>query len=123
MRMRSNDSCTTVQTVVDSAVVTFEQPGGGNQLIDLDNPGHPIFAGPNPISGRLSIYGLMSSKTYSISLLNGKGQEMVQRHVEGQQQATMNIDGHQTGLYFLRVYDVTKGRVIGFVKLLAVAGK
>ena len=92
-------------------------------MIDMDNPGQPIIAGPNPVSGRLSIYGLMTAKTYSISLLSGKGQALTQRQVEGQTQTTITIDPRQTGLYFLRVYDVTKGRVIGFVKVLAVAQK
>jgi hypothetical protein len=121
VRMKTSDSCTTASTSMDSVVVTLQEPG--SRMIDLDNPGQPIIAGPNPVSGRLAVYGLMPSKSYSITLLSGKGQALTQRQVEGQTQTTVYIDPRQTGLYFLRVYDVTKGRVIGFVKVLAVAQK
>jgi len=75
VRMRTSDSCTTVSTAMDSVSVVLNEPGGSGRMIDLDNPGQPIIAGPNPVRGRLSIYGLMS-------------QELVRQQVEGQTQTS-----------------------------------
>jgi hypothetical protein len=123
VRMITSDTCYTVQHAVDSISITVIQQANPNILFDGDNPGVPITTGPNPFSGSLTLRGLMSTKKYSVSLLNGKGQEMARQQVEGQQQTVIYVDLRQTGLYFLRLYDETKGRVIGFMKLLAVAQK
>ena len=85
----------------------------------MDNPGEPIFAGPNPFNGSVIVMGLMTSKSYSISLLSSMGQELIRQQVEGQQQTVLYTDPGRTGVYFLRLYDETRNRVIGYVKLLA----
>jgi hypothetical protein len=119
VRMATSDSCYTAQTAVASVAVTLVPPASGVHLIDMDNPGQPIFVGPNPFNGSVILEGLMSMKSYSVSLMDGMGQEIVRMQVEGQQQAVLYTDAGKTGVYFLRLYDETKNRVIGYVKLLA----
>jgi hypothetical protein len=135
VRMQTSDSCFTAQIATDSIVITRSasaggggNPGGGNPAggsqdstgnTANDSTSSSLTVGPNPFHDQLVIKGLQSSVPYTISLLNGNGVEVIRTRVAGVTQTTFITGPVTTGIYILRLYDETKGKVLRYVKLLA----
>lgn len=119
VRLTTSDTCYVSPYGIDSITIVRTQSGGG--LIDPDNPGQPIAIGPNPFAGKLTITGLMTTGSYGITLVDRNGQEIVVQHVQGQQETTLITGRLSGGLYFLRLVNEKKGRLIGSVRLLFAA--
>jgi hypothetical protein len=113
-RMRTSDTCYTIQTVRDSLIITRNVTTG---LTDVDYPNQVINASPNPFYDHLTITGLQTTKAYTLQLLNNSGQELIRQRVMQNPNITLNTPLLSTGIYLLRIYDETKNRLIGTVRL------
>jgi hypothetical protein len=116
VRMKTSDSCYSVLYDTDSVNIVRNSISG---LVDPDFPGQLINIYPNPFNGRLSLNGLQASKSYSVSFTDINGHEIALKSVANQTSLHINITLPAKGLYLLKVYDNTKGRVIGAVKVMA----
>jgi len=119
VRMQTSDSCYTTKTSLDSMVITRTASSGGGGGGGNDSDAAALRANPNPFRDRVFITGLRSSDTYSIKLLNSQGMIVGSVTVSGVTQSTFITGNMTTGIYMLRVYDETSGRVIRLVRLLA----
>ncbi|HEY6064035.1 MAG TPA: T9SS type A sorting domain-containing protein, partial [Chitinophagaceae bacterium] len=113
-RMRTSDLCTTAQTNIDSINIVLSAVTG---IRDIDYPDQVINVFPNPFERSVTVKGLQTSKSYTIFLANSIGQNLLAKNV--QHVTTVNIDQNlPPGIYWLSVYDNTKGRSLGVVKLV-----
>jgi hypothetical protein len=115
IRMKSNASCVVANTVTDSVLLKRSSVTGIN---DPDMPGQVINIYPNPFRDVIMIKGLSASKTYTVTLYNLEGKQIVSRRVSNR--STLNITRqHQaTGTYWLSIYDEKRKQLLGTVKLL-----
>jgi Secretion system C-terminal sorting domain len=113
--MKTSASCHTVQNGVDSINIVRDLSTG---IVDVDNPGQVIGIYPNPIKDQFTINGLSSAKRYLITLYGVNGQIVFSG--EAKYQSSLNIVcGKETsGVYVLHIYDETKNRILGNVKLV-----
>jgi hypothetical protein len=116
VRMRTSDTCYTVQTATDSIDVVRSSVTG---VIDPDFPSQVINVNPNPFTSQVFVTGLQSIKTYVLRLVDINGREIVVQKVSGQQYATIVTSALPKGIYVLRVYDDSKHRLIGSEKLMS----
>ena len=65
------------------------------------------------------VNGLQASKSYTISVVNIDGKKVIAQSVTNQNTAKVNIIPTAKGVYLLRIYDQTKQRTIGSLKVLA----
>jgi len=117
VRMLTSDSCYTTQTAVDSLTI-YRLAGSG--IVDPDNPHQVIHILPNPFYNWLALTGLNSSKTYLISLRRSNGSLVLQRQVTNASFYQFYIPASNPGVYYLSVYDKTKDRMLGTVRLLKI---
>jgi uncharacterized repeat protein (TIGR01451 family) len=115
IRMKSNASCVVANTVTDSVLLKRSSVTGIN---DPDMPGQVINIYPNPFRDVIMIKGLSAAKTYTVTLYNLEGKQIVSRRVSNR--STLNITRqHQaTGTYWLSIYDEKRKQLLGTVKLL-----
>jgi type IX secretion system substrate protein len=120
--MKTSDSCYTAQTAIDSARIQLVKKTTGSQalsgLVDPDYPNQGISTYPNPFDHQLTITGLQPSKSYSISITDAQGRQIFTESAVHAQQLQINVPSTGGGVYALRLYDETKSRVIGVIKLL-----
>jgi hypothetical protein len=114
-KMQTSDSCYTRQFTIDSINIRRTEANG---LIDPDFPDQLITIYPNPFLYQISVSGLQITKSYGISLMDIAGHQVAQQTVANSQAATIIKSGISAGVYLLKIYDDTKGRVIGTISLL-----
>jgi Secretion system C-terminal sorting domain len=113
--MKTSASCSVVQNGVDSINIVRDLSTG---IVDIDNPGQVIGIYPNPIKDQFTINGLSTAKKYSITLYGVNGQIVFSG--EAKYQGSLNIvcGREPAGVYILGIYDETKNRILGNVKLI-----
>lgn len=123
VRMQTSDSCYTALNATGSMVITRTADtthvggtGGGNNT--NDSTSSTLAVGPNPFQDQLTISGLQSTHAYTISLLNGNGMETVRVQVGGVGTTSFFAGAVPSGIYLLRIYDETTGKVSRMVKLM-----
>ena len=99
-----------------TALNLYEIQDGG--LIDPDFPGEVIQVSPNPISQYIVVNGLSESKKYFISLYNSSRIEVFSQVFSNSRSQTIFSGPFGNGHYWLKVYDVTKGKVLGSISLV-----
>jgi hypothetical protein len=114
VRMRTSDSCYTVQTNVDSISITKAVATG---VIDIDYPNQQISIYPNPFEESFTIDRLQSVKSYTISLFNSTGQMITQTSVHNKTKIQIN-QRVSSDCYWLTIYDNSKNRLLGTVPLI-----
>ncbi|HVU95362.1 MAG TPA: hypothetical protein VHE34_09065 [Puia sp.] len=114
-RMRTSDSCYTIETGVDSIDIRREAAVG---LTDADDPGHIIGVAPNPFTGQFAVEGLSNKKRYSLTLYRGSGDVLITVPVINRSFITLQLPQEAPGIYFLKVYDATRGKLLGTIRLL-----
>jgi hypothetical protein len=113
-RMKTSDTCFTAQAGVDSILLKRDVSTG---IADPDNPSNTIYVFPNPFDQQIVVKGLNSAKAYRITLLNANGQAIYLKNVRNitvQYISGLNLP---SGLYWISVYDDTKKRDLGTMKL------
>ena len=123
VKMTTSDTCYTTLNAVNSIIITRSadigtSPGSASGLTDPDFPNQLIGANPNPFFNKLSIIGLQSAKTYTATLIDGTGHEVLSERIGGRQNYDMTIYPSK-GVYLLRVYDESRKRLIGTIRLVA----
>ena len=115
VEMTTSDSCYTVQTSVDSIDIRRVLATG---IVDGDYPGQLIGVNPNPFKGQITISGLSSEKTYWITLRPLSGQVLYSKEVIGQTTLDLYCPQVAAGVYLLSIYDETKNKKLGTVRLV-----
>lgn len=115
VRMRTSDTCYTIPTSVDSIDIRREATKG---IVDAEIPGHIIGAAPNPFTGQFTVDGFSNTRRYSLTLYRVSGDAVITVPVINQSLVTLQLPQEAPGLYFLRIVDVTGGRVLGTLRLL-----
>ncbi len=110
VRMRTSDTCYTVQTSLDSVLVVRNAIPG---ITDPDFPNQPINIFPNPFTQFIVIDGLSITKTYLIAIRNAVGETVYQQQVNSSSTVTLNQSVLPAGSYWLSIYDVRKNKSIG----------
>jgi uncharacterized repeat protein (TIGR01451 family) len=116
VKMSTTGSCQTTPFVVDSIKIVRSLSTG---LIDPDNPGQPITAYPNPFKLYFMITGLNPGKQYEIIIYNNAGQRVLDKVVTDQSSCNINQTHFGKGYYSVRVYDRTRDRLIGIIKMIS----
>ncbi|MGB8194134.1 MAG: T9SS type A sorting domain-containing protein, partial [Chitinophagaceae bacterium] len=115
VRMKTSLSCYTQQTAIDSIVITrFGSVG----LVDPDFPNQTISLNPNPFRSKFTVNGLNASKTYTIMLYSQQGRLMYKMRVVNRATSALQVPGQAAGIYMLSIYDETKKRLIGTMRVL-----
>jgi hypothetical protein len=123
VRMQTSDSCYTSLNAMDSIVITRTAPPPGDTGTTAGGSGNastvlsPV-VGPNPFRDALTVYGLQSSDTYTISLMNANGKEVARTIVTGVTKTQFITGAVTTGVYMMRIYDGTTGKA-SLVRVLA----
>jgi hypothetical protein len=115
VQMKTSENCYTIQTASDSTLIEYEPLTG---IIDPDFPGQLISANPNPFANQLIIRGLNNTKSYMVTLYQVTGQEIFSGQIKNQVALDFIYPNLTPGVYLLRVYDVTKKRVLGSLKMI-----
>jgi len=115
VKMKTNAPCYTVQVSIDS--IKLER-SSITAIIDPDNPGKEIRVFPNPFSSRIIISGLLPWKKYQVEIFGLHGQLLRNIMMAGKEEITLDIDAISSGIYSLRIYDITKSRLLGTFKML-----
>lgn len=115
VRMKTNATCYTTQTNIDSIDIRRDQSTG---IVDVDDPSRIINIYPNPFRDRFTIDGLNPGKIYTVAIYNLQGQLILQQKVTNK--STIEVPGLKpsSSVYWLSIYDDRKQRLIGTVKLL-----
>jgi hypothetical protein len=120
VKMKTSDSCYTIQTNIDSIkLVRSTNSGDGNSggIVDPDYPNQLINAFPNPFHGQFSVSGFNSSKSYSLTVYNMQGKRIWSIYMSNQNRITIKPAVIKAG-YILSIYDASKKRSLGILKLL-----
>ena len=115
VRMKTNATCYTTLTSIDSIDIRRDQSTG---IVDLDDPSRVINIYPNPFESRFTIDGLNPAKMYTVLIYNLQGQVILQQKVTNK--STIEIPGLKptSSVYWLSIFDDRKQRLIGTMKLL-----
>jgi uncharacterized repeat protein (TIGR01451 family) len=116
VQMKTSDTCYTTQTVIDSIHLLLNTAIG---LVDPDFPNQVISIYPNPFNHMLTISGLQTSKAYDIIITDANGRQVLTQQPINVQQWVIAPIVVAKGVYELRLYDETKNRSIGIIKLVA----
>ncbi len=115
VNMKTSASCFVVQNGVDSINIVRDLSTG---IVDIDNPGQVIGIYPNPIKDQFTINGLSTAKKYSITLYGVNGQLVFSGEAKYQPSLNIACGREPAGVYILGIYDETKNRILGYVKLI-----
>jgi len=125
VRLQTSDSCYTVLNATDSILITrtvdTANSGGntGGNGTPNDTASSTLTVGPNPFRDQLAVNGLDASHTHTILLLNGNGMEILRTQVSGVNHTMLYPGVLPQGIYLMRVYDETWGKMIRQVKLMS----
>ena len=115
VKMKTSEDCYTAQTNIDSITIRRDMSTG---ITDADNPGQVITVYPNPIKGPITINGLSTGKSYTISITNLQGQVVFTKRVASQSNTNITEFKGASGTYWLTIYDEKKSRKLGSVQLI-----
>jgi hypothetical protein len=133
-RLQTSDSCYTVLNVTDSIVITRtvdttgnnnggnnnnNNGGNNNNNNSNDSTSSTVTVGPNPFVDQLVVSGLDASHTHTMLLLNGNGMEVLRTRVSGVNHTMLYPGVLPQGIYLMRVFDETSGKMIRQVKLMS----
>ena len=104
-----------MQFALDSINLTRDAITG---IIDPDNPSKVITVTPNPFKNDIYIGGLNPAKKYSFSLYPVSGQRLFTKTTSGSTHITISDTRVAGGLYLLTIFDASKGRLLGTMKLI-----
>jgi len=113
-RMRTSNTCYTAQTNTDSIKIIRTVATG---IRDIDYPNQEIYVYPVPFTTSFTIKGLQSSKSYTVTLISPGGHSVFRNTIRN----NTGINVSQTlppGMYSLVVYDNSKKRFIGTLRLI-----
>ena len=113
VKMKTSDSCYTVQTGTDSVNVRLSNVTG---IIDPAYPDRTINIFPNPFDGILTIDGLNTVSTMYISMYDASGKLVYNQETKGQAVVSLNPPV-RTGICYLIIRN-NKKQQIGAVKLI-----
>jgi hypothetical protein len=105
VRTKTSATCYTVQTNVDSIVISRDAATG---IIDPNNAGQVITVFPNPFGATITIKGLNSGKRYGVVIYNARGQAIYTGEVKNKQVMEIPAGGIKPGVYWLTLYDEKK---------------
>lgn len=114
VRMRSNATCIVTNTAIDSILLKRSMATG---ITDPDMPGQMIQIFPNPFKEVITINGLSISKRYTIRLSNMEGKVLVNSRLSGRAFTSLRSQYYSNGTYLLSIYDDTRKRILGTVKI------
>ena len=118
VQMRTSDSCYTTSGATDSIGITRLASAVDTTSQRADTASLLAGVSPNPFVDQLTIAGLLTRDAYTISLLNNSGLEIRRTRIAGVGQ-TLFITGRMpAGIYMVRIYDETTGRVVKMIKVL-----
>jgi hypothetical protein len=115
IRMKTSETCYSVKVAIDSINITRDAVTG---IIDPETPGKVITVNPNPFRNTIFIGGLNPAKKYTFSLYPVTGQSVYTRKTSGSSNITIGETRIAAGFYFLTIFDASKGRMLGTIKLL-----
>jgi len=115
VQLKTSENCYTFQDAYDSVSINYEPLEG---ISDPDFPGQLIGVNPNPFSNQISISGLNNTKTYSLTLYQENGRTIHSEQVMNRVAVDLNYPNLSSGIYLLSIYDMTKKRVLGSLKLV-----
>ena len=115
VRMKSNANCIATQTALDSILIVKTGMSG---LVDPDFPGVRINSTPNPFRGYLTLSGLNTGKSYTVTIHNMQGRQTFKMRITGRNTANLNLPGYMAGTYLISIYDETKKRMIGTIEIV-----
>jgi hypothetical protein len=116
VRMKTSDTCYVNQTAVDSLLITKNISVTVNPT-PVDSSGNNVKVFPNPFKDAITVQGLNPSISYDIQLTDMQGQVINDIEISNSTSVQMPAAKLQTGMYFLRVYDVTGDQVVLVRKL------
>jgi len=114
-RMTTSVTCYTTKSDTDSIKIV-RSPATG--IIDIDNPSQLILVYPNPFERSISIKGLNTAKEYRFTLYSQDGKLLLVKKLKNSLTAELDQLNLPAGVYTLYIYDETKKRSLGIVKLL-----
>ena len=114
VRMKTSDTCYAAPTATDSILLIRDVSTG---ISDPDNPSAAISVLPNPFRHQIVVKGLSSFKVYRISLLNSNGQTVYTKVVSQHTVEYINGLNISAGVYWIKLFDETKKRELGVMKL------
>jgi len=115
VEMKTSEACYISQTNIDSISIRRDQATG---IVDPEIPGQVINIYPNPATGPVTIDGLSTAKTYTVTIINLHGQVIYTKHVTNRSNVDINRPGTAPGIYMISIYDNKKNRLLGSVKLI-----
>lgn len=116
VRMRTNFTCYTTETAIDSFRVIKNLTTTG--IVDIDNPAITITAYPNPFSNQLTLSGLLPFKKYVFQLYDVNGRVLSQSTINSKSTHTIQLASLPNGVYWIKLFDVVKSRNIGVMSVL-----
>ncbi|HEY1200967.1 MAG TPA: T9SS type A sorting domain-containing protein, partial [Niastella sp.] len=115
VKMKTSENCYSALENIDSINIRRDVSTG---IIDSENPGQVITVYPNPVHGPVTVYGLITSKSYTFTIVNLQGQAVFSKRVANQSTANINDFNSAAGMYWLTIYDEKNNRTLGTVKLI-----
>lgn len=115
VKMKTSENCYSALENIDSINIRRDVSTG---IIDPESPGQVITVYPNPVHGPVTVYGLITSKTYTFTIVNLQGQAVFSKRVANQSTANINDFKSAAGMYWLTIYDEKNNRTLGTVKLI-----
>jgi uncharacterized repeat protein (TIGR01451 family) len=115
VRMKTSETCITTSTNTDSINIRRDQSTG---IVDIDNPTQTINIYPNPFKSQITIGGLSAQKKYIVTVTNLQGQQLYNKKVSNRSSLELPAIQGAGGIYWLTIYDETRKRSLGSVKLM-----
>ena len=113
--MTTLDRCGNSGISIDSVSSTKKADGG---IIDADFPNTPIVSYPNPVLNEIHVSGLSPVKSYMIEVYNSQGNKVAQLSVSNNTDAFLNSQTLGPGVYSVQVYDNSRERRIGILRIV-----
>lgn len=115
VKMKSDFACVATDIATDSIKLVRDMSTG---ITDPDNPSRVIKLYPNPSDKQLFVSGLSVAKKYTLSVSNLNGQLIQQVRVANRNIADIMLHQRKAGIYMLTIYDETKQRLLGTLKII-----
>jgi hypothetical protein len=113
--MKTSETCYAAQTNADSINIRRDQTTG---IVDIDNPTQTINIYPNPFKSQITVGGLNAQKKYIVTVTNLQGQQLYNKKVSNRSSLELPAIQGAGGIYWLTIYDETRKRSLGSVKLM-----
>ncbi len=115
IRMKTSATCYVVNTAVDSILLQRSSVTG---ITDPDMPGRVINVYPNPFKDVIMLNGLSAAKTYTVTLYNFEGKQLLSRRINNRTSFSIARQHQAAGIYWLSVFDEKRKVLLGTVQLV-----